>query len=77
MLRTIVVVMVMLLFSLWHEWIIENDTFAGMHYTLGETCGTSDREAAVSIPYRTTICTFIYVPAFSYHSAFGVHVEYI
>ena len=34
--------------SVWHEWVIENDTYTGMYYTMGESCSTSDREAKVS-----------------------------
>ena len=35
--------------SVWHEWVIENDTYTGMYYTMGETCSTSDREAKVRV----------------------------
>ena len=31
----------------WSEWIIENDTFTGMLYTVGEQCGSVDRQAQV------------------------------
>ena len=31
----------------WNEWIIENDTFTGMLYTVGEQCGSVDRQAQV------------------------------
>ena len=34
--------------GIWSDWIIENDTFAGMVYSKGEKCGLMDRQARVS-----------------------------
>ena len=37
------------------DWIIENETFVGMFYTMGESCANlQDREIKVSI------CTYVY-----------------
>jgi len=35
--------------GIWSDWIIENDTFAGMIYSKGEKCGLIDRQAKVQI----------------------------
>ncbi len=32
---------------MFREWIIENDTFMGMYFAMGESCGDIDREAKV------------------------------
>ena len=29
------------------EWLVENDTFVGMHFVMGERCGSKDRETKV------------------------------
>ena len=42
-----VIVIIVVVVSVWREWIIEEDRFVGMHFTLGEPCGTEDREAKV------------------------------
>ncbi|XP_064402305.1 N-acetylglucosamine-1-phosphotransferase subunit gamma-like [Halichondria panicea] len=39
--------------GVWHEWIIENDTLIGMHFTVGERCGLSDRESKVMLNCST------------------------
>ena len=33
--------------SVWREWLIENDTFVGMHYVMGQECSVGDREVKV------------------------------
>jgi len=35
--------------GIWSDWIIENDTFAGIVYSKGEKCGLIDRQAKVQI----------------------------
>ena len=37
------------LIRIWREWIIEGDKFVGMHFTLGESCGKTDRETKVTL----------------------------
>ena len=34
-------------YRVWREWLIENDTFTGMLFAMGERCGSRDREAKV------------------------------
>ena len=34
----------------WKEWIMDGDTFTGLHFVMGEQCGLSDREAKVCPP---------------------------
>ena len=31
----------------WREWVIENDTFVGMHYVMGQECSIGEREVKV------------------------------
>ena len=35
--------------SVWQDWVVENDTFVGMKFVMGEQCGAVDREAKVSL----------------------------
>ena len=37
--------------SVFRDWIVVNDTFLGMYYAMGESCGNINREVQVSIPY--------------------------
>ena len=32
---------------MWREWLIEEDTFVGMHYVMGQECSVGDREVKV------------------------------
>ena len=34
-------------FRVWQDWIVENDTFVGLNFVMGEECGAVDREAKV------------------------------
>ena len=36
-------------FRVWREWIIENDTFTGMHFVMGQECSVGDREVKACI----------------------------
>ena len=40
--------------SVFRDWIVVNDTFLGMYYAMGESCGNINREVQVSISY--TLC---------------------
>ena len=35
-------------FRVWQDWIVENDSFVGFNFVMGEECGAVDREAKVS-----------------------------
>lgn len=41
--------------SVWYEWVFNNDTFTGMHFTMGEPCGAVDREVKVCVKLQVTI----------------------
>ena len=36
-----------MLHRVWREWLIENDTFIGMHFVSGQECSVGDREVKV------------------------------
>ena len=40
-------VMLVMLCRVWKEWLVDNDTFSGLQYSMGEACSSSDREAKV------------------------------
>ena len=45
---------------MWREWVIENDTITGMQFVMGEKCGSSDREATVSVHGHVHVyCVFV------------------
>ena len=50
-------------YRVWRDWIVENDTFVGLNFILGEPCGAVDREAKVNFNAKSqvlsmsTLCT--------------------
>lgn len=52
-------------FRVWQDWIVENDTFVGMNFVMGEQCGAVDREAKVNylsvLHHQTRRCTYHYM----------------
>ena len=44
-------------FRVWREWLIENDTFTGMHFTMGQECSVGDREVKV----QCTCIKYVYM----------------
>ena len=45
--------------SVWQDWIVENDTFVGMKFVMGEQCGAVDREAQVSLIYMIMLLVML------------------
>ena len=52
--------------SVWQEWLVENDTLTGQHFTMGEMCTSADREAKVHMQLLHTnrfVHTYVHIPS--------------